>query len=109
MPPSQPLFRVAGTRFYLVESDGELFVVSGPVYDSRPIIYQVDTQNRVLQPVRCIGSHALFVADNRCICIDSSMVPTVQASNIYYPDLSYISSYNYEALAWEEEPRVVHG
>ena len=36
-------------RFYLVDTDGELlFVVSGPIYGGRPVVYRVDTQNRVL-------------------------------------------------------------
>ena len=83
--------------------------MSGPVYGGRPVVYQVDTQNHVLHPVRGIGSRALFVAENRCVCVDNTRVPTVQAGIIYYADLSEIRSYNFEALAWEEEPRVVYG
>ena len=84
-----PGYRYPENRFYLVDTDAELlFVVSGPVYGGRPVVYRVDTQNHVLQPVRGIGSRALFVADNRCICVDSAKVPTVQAGSIYYPDLS---------------------
>jgi hypothetical protein len=59
--------------------------------------------------VRSIGSHALFLGRYRCISIDSSKVPTVQAVSIYYADLSHIRSYDCEALAWEEEATLVGG
>ena len=106
---ASPGFEFPKNLFYLVESEGELlFVVSGPVYHGEPV-YRVDTKNRLLEPVRSIGSHALFVSKNRCVSVDSSKAPTVQAGSIYFADLSEIRSYDYDALAWEKTPQVVMG
>jgi hypothetical protein len=85
-----------------------LFVVSGQVGDGEPV-YQVDTKNHILESVRSIDSHALFVGMNGCVSVDSSKVHTVQADNIYYVDLSKIRSYDYKAQAWEKVPKVVAG
>jgi ribosomal protein L30E len=46
---------------------------------------------------------------NRYVSVDSSKVHTVQASIIYYADLSEIRSYDYKAQAWEKMPKVVAG
>jgi hypothetical protein len=96
--------------FYLVESKAELlFVTSKRVYNGQLAVYRVDTKNCVLEPVISISSRALFLGRNRCISVDSSKVPTVQASNIYYADNSLVRSYDYDALAWEEEATYVDG
>jgi hypothetical protein len=95
-----PADQYSSDMFYLVESEGELlFVMSRRVYNSQSTVYRVDTKNRVLDLVRSIGSRVLLLDRNRCISIDSSQVPTVQAGNIYYADLSHIRSYDYEALS----------
>jgi hypothetical protein len=89
---------------YLVESEGELlFVTSGWVYNGQSAVYRVDTKNRVREPVSSIGSRTLFLGGNRCISIDSNKVANVQTDSIYYTELSHIRSYDYEALALEEE------
>ena len=92
-----------------MESAGDLlFVVSGPVYDGERV-YRVDTKNRLLEPVRSIGSHALFVGRNRYVSVDSSKASAVRAGSIYYVDLSEIRSYDYDALAWEKKPQFFGG
>jgi hypothetical protein len=73
------------------------------------VVYRVDTKNRVLEPVISIGSRALFLGRNWCSSINSSNVPTVQAGSIYCADNSLVRSYDYEALAWEEESTYVDG
>jgi hypothetical protein len=96
--------------FYLVESEGELlFVTSEQVYNGQSSVYRMDTKNHFLKPVIRIGSRSLFLGRNRCISIDSSKVPTVQTGSIYYTDHSLVRSYDYEALAWEEEATYVGG
>jgi hypothetical protein len=86
-----------------------LFVMSKRVYNGQSTVYRVDTKNGILEPVISIGSRALFLGRNRCIFVDRSKVPTVQAGNIYYTDHSLVRSYDYEALTWEEEETYVGG
>ena len=104
-----PGYQYPNNLFYLVEPEGELlFVESGPVYNGQPIVYRVDTKNRLLEPVRSIGRRALFISRHRCISVDASKVQIVDAG-IYYADLSKIRSYDPKAQAWQEDPEFEYG
>jgi hypothetical protein len=95
---------------YLVESDGELlYLARGRVYNGEPVVYQVDTKMRILEPVRSIGSRSIFVGQNRCISVDTSKVHTVQSGSIYCVDLSEIRAYDDGGLSWQDEPKYVPG
>jgi hypothetical protein len=73
------------SKFYLVESDGDLLLVllDGSTDDNRhleegqPLVYRVDTESRSLHVVSNIDSHALFVNFIRCISIDTRVHPTL--------------------------------
>ena len=58
------------------------------------MVYEVDTEMRVLEPVRSIGSQTLFVGKNRCISVDTKKVHGIEARSIYFADLSKIRSYD---------------
>ena len=80
--------------FYLVEFEGKLLLVVSGLVVGEPVVYQVDTEMRVLEPVRSIGSQALFVGKNRCISVDTRKVHGIEAGSIYFADLSKIRSYD---------------
>jgi hypothetical protein len=73
------------SKFYLVESDGDLLLVllGGSTDDNRhleggqPLVYRVDTESRSIHAVSAIGSRALFVNFNRCISVDTRVHPTL--------------------------------
>jgi hypothetical protein len=90
------------SKFYLVESDGDLLLVllGGSTDDNRhleegqPLVYHVDTESRSLHAISNIGSHALFVNFIRCISVDTRVHPTVRPGYIYYADLGYMREYS---------------
>uniref|UniRef100_M8C6H6 KIB1-4 beta-propeller domain-containing protein n=1 Tax=Aegilops tauschii TaxID=37682 RepID=M8C6H6_AEGTA len=111
-----PNFELAhgSNNFYLVESEGELLLVmDGRVCNGMPVVYKVDTVNKVLVPVRSIGSRALFVSSRRCLSIDttkSNKFHSIESGTIYYADRSVVRAYDQGSLAgsgWEEEPKYV--
>jgi hypothetical protein len=73
------------SKFYLVESDGDLLLVllGGSTDDNRhleegqPLVYRVDTESRSLYAVSNIGSRALFINFIRCTSVDTRVHPTV--------------------------------
>ena len=67
--------------FYLVESEGKLLLVVSGLVVGEPVVYQVDTEMRILEPVRSIGSQALFVGKNRCISVDTRKVHGIEAGS----------------------------
>ncbi|XBI32791.1 hypothetical protein VPH35_056194 [Triticum aestivum] len=111
-----PNFELAhgSNNFYLVESEGELLLVmDGRICNGMPVVYKVDTVNKVLVPVRSIGSRALFVSSRRCLSIDttkSNKFHSIESGTIYYADRSVVRAYDQGSLAgsgWEEEPKYV--
>ena len=85
-------------NFYLVESEGEfLLVMDGRVCNGMPVVYKVDTVNKVLVPVRSICSRALFVSSRRCLSIDttkSNKFHSIESGTIYYADRSVVRAYD---------------
>jgi hypothetical protein len=73
------------SKFYLVESDGDLLLVllggstddNGHLEKGQPLVYRVDTKSRSLHAISNIGSRALFVNFIWCISIDTRVHPTV--------------------------------
>ncbi|GJN38514.1 hypothetical protein PR202_gb27564 [Eleusine coracana subsp. coracana] len=64
-------------RSFLVEYQGELLVVVKLRHDTMKV-FKIDTVANVIEPVKDIGSRALFVGDCRCLSVD--------ANCIYYVD-----------------------
>ncbi|XBI22500.1 hypothetical protein VPH35_063515 [Triticum aestivum] len=111
-----PNFELAhgSNNFYHVESEGELLLVmEGRVCNGMPVVYKVDTVNKVLVPVKSIGSRVLFVSSRRCLSIDitkSNKFHSIESGTIYYADRSVVRAYDQGSLAgsgWEEEPKYV--
>ncbi|KAL6616732.1 hypothetical protein ACP70R_039002 [Stipagrostis hirtigluma subsp. patula] len=73
-------------RHYLVESRGELLLVTKPWWclPRQLVVYRVDTVKNALEPVRSIGSHALFVSPIRCLSVDASKFKTIEGDCIYF-------------------------
>ncbi|XBI22497.1 hypothetical protein VPH35_063512 [Triticum aestivum] len=83
------------------KEEGELLLVmDGHVFNGMPVVYKVDTVNKVLVPVRSIGSRALFVSSRRCLSIDttkSNKFHSIESDTIYYADRSVRSPSMYES------------
>ncbi|XBI32781.1 hypothetical protein VPH35_056186 [Triticum aestivum] len=111
-----PNFELAhgSNNFYVVESEREfLLMMDGRVCNDMPVVYKVDTVNKVLVPFRSIGSRALFVSSRRCLSIDttkSNKFHSIESGTTYYADRSVVRAYDQGSLAgsgWEEETKYV--
>ncbi|WVZ53153.1 hypothetical protein U9M48_004135 [Paspalum notatum var. saurae] len=73
VPALGPASVEGGCYYYLVESLGELLLVTRPWYGvpAKVAIHRVDTAAKVLEPVRTIGSRALFLSSVRCLSVDA--------------------------------------
>jgi hypothetical protein len=73
------------SKFYLVESDGDLLLVllggstdnNMHLEEGQPLVYHMDTESCSLHAVSNIGSRALFVNFIRCISVDTRVHPTL--------------------------------
>jgi hypothetical protein len=73
------------SKFYLVESDGDLLLVllgdstddNRHLEEGQPLVYRVDTESRPLHAVSNISSRALFVNFIRCISVNTRVHPTL--------------------------------
>jgi hypothetical protein len=79
----------SGGRYYLVQSGGDLLLVTRPLgggVPDQPLVRRVDTKQNVLEPVSSIGSRAIFVSHVRCISIDAGKFPFegIKAGCIYF-------------------------
>uniref|UniRef100_K3XSV7 KIB1-4 beta-propeller domain-containing protein n=1 Tax=Setaria italica TaxID=4555 RepID=K3XSV7_SETIT len=83
--PTTTIRAAASVDYHLVESAGELLLVTRPTIAGQPVlVHKLDTINRVLEPVVSIGSRALFISEVRSFSIDASMFPTVEGGCIYF-------------------------
>ncbi|GJN38513.1 hypothetical protein PR202_gb27563 [Eleusine coracana subsp. coracana] len=71
--------------YFLVESQGEIFVVFKLRHGAMEV-FKINTAANVLEPVKDIGSRALFVGDYRCLSVDAEKFTSLDANCIYYVD-----------------------
>ncbi|KAL6878307.1 hypothetical protein ACP4OV_012477 [Aristida adscensionis] len=77
---------------YLVKSRGELLLVTKPLWRTmgQLVVQRVDTKRNMLEPMRSIGNHALFISCVRCLSVDANKFHTVDSGYIHFvvdPDL----------------------
>nr|TKW02743.1 hypothetical protein SEVIR_8G259800v2 [Setaria viridis] len=77
-----------GRSYYLVESGGELFLVTRRWHGvpGQLEVHRVDTMRKALEPVRSIGNRALFLSHVKCLSVDTHKFRTVEAGCIYFVD-----------------------
>jgi hypothetical protein len=97
----------AENRCFLVESVGEMLIVFKLLH--RVEIFKLDTQSNLLEPVKDIGSRALFVGGCRCLSVDADMFPSVEANCIYYVDEEPLYDICIYSLKDEKEVRAGGG
>jgi hypothetical protein len=78
-----------GASYYLVESAGDLLLVSFRRRAASEAglvvaVNKVDTVMGLLEPMESIGSQAIFVSQTRSISVDANMFPTIEAGCIYF-------------------------
>ncbi|CAO2175410.1 unnamed protein product [Urochloa humidicola] len=73
-------------HYYLIESAGELLLVTRPFATNQHVlVHKVDTVNKVLKPMVSIGSRAIFISQVRSFSIDTNMfASTVEGDCIYF-------------------------
>jgi hypothetical protein len=77
-----------GASYYLVESAGDLLLVSFRQRAASEaglvvVVDKVDTVKGLLEPMESIGGRAIFVSQTRSISVDATMLPTIEAGCIY--------------------------
>lgn len=81
--------RLVDTRFqngsiYLVDSAGKLLLVQDGL-----VTVSVNVEQKVLEPINCIGSCALFLCNNKCLSVDADKLPSIDGNCIYKSDWSF--------------------
>jgi hypothetical protein len=69
-------------RGFFVESEGEMLMVFKVPH--RIEVFKFDARSDKLEPVKDLGSRALFLGDCRCLSVDADKLPSVEANCIYY-------------------------
>ncbi|KAL6846785.1 hypothetical protein ACP4OV_024233 [Aristida adscensionis] len=90
MVPPMPIFddiSIDGRgpyRCFLVEPEEEMMVFVR-LLQCGIEVFKIDIgKKNVIEPVRDIGSRALFVGDRRCVFVEADKFPAVEANCIYY-------------------------
>ncbi|CAM0875706.1 unnamed protein product [Alopecurus aequalis] len=82
---------------YLAESAGDLLLIrllpsascrDGGCGNRVMEVYRVDVERKVLEPVKSIGGHALFLGA-RCVSVDAAKIPSIDGDCVYYSTCRY--------------------
>ncbi|KAM0821386.1 hypothetical protein ACQ4PT_072261 [Festuca glaucescens] len=69
-------------RCFIVGFHDEVFIIFN--IQHHMVVYKLDTDNEVIEPMKSIGSLAIFVGFRRCFIVDSEKFPSIDAECIYY-------------------------
>ncbi|KAF0893657.1 hypothetical protein E2562_028064 [Oryza meyeriana var. granulata] len=96
IPAPPPVAELDAFSHHIVESAGELLLVSVPW--RRHVVHKVDTVNKVLLTVTSLGNRSLFISQIRSFSVDADKFPTVEAGCIYFVEPN-LATYEYFHLA----------
>jgi hypothetical protein len=90
---------------FVAEFAGQVFIILK--LQRRMVVFKLDSDSGVLEPVSSIANVAIFVGHGRCFTVDAEMFPSIGASCIYYvkPTDAHGDIYKYD-LKEEKEERV---
>jgi hypothetical protein len=75
-----------GSRCFLVQSEGEMFIIIKLWQQQQGMkVFKMDASRAVLEPVKGIGSRAIFIGYRRCLAVvNADKFPSVEANCIYH-------------------------
>jgi hypothetical protein len=90
---------------FIAEFAGQLFIILN--LQHRMVLFKLDSDSEVLEPVNKIAKMAIFVGYGRCFTVHTEKFPSIAANCIYYvkPTDAHGDIYKYD-LKEEKEARV---